>query len=168
MASLFRQRQQGTRRSLTAKRKTLIAKVTAGKAKSDSILGLGSKGVYGTVKRYAAQAGTPELKPHDLRHYFATRVLEKVGDLRIVQELLGHTNVNTTQIYTAVRPQRLEDAIQQMSTAGCEAPPTGEATKGQEALIKAVQDLEQRLKARDPADGVEPWVSPNPDHPHSS
>jgi site-specific recombinase XerD len=39
------------------------------------------------------------------------RVQEIIGDIRVTQELLGHSNVNTTQIYTAVRPKRLEDAI---------------------------------------------------------
>ena len=53
----------------------------------------------------------PEMKPHDLCHAFATRLLERGVNIRVVQELMGHSNVNTTQDYTAVLGSHLEDAI---------------------------------------------------------
>ena len=72
-----------------------------------------------TVKRYAQEVGmSSQISPHSLRHAFATHLVNHGADLRVVQLLLGHADISTTQIYTHVANERLKQVVQHYHPRG--------------------------------------------------
>ena len=69
------------------------------------------KNIWRLCKTYGRLIGYPMLKPHDLRHGVAMEVLEQQHDLEQVRALLGHARIDTTQIYTMIRPTRLKQVV---------------------------------------------------------
>jgi integrase/recombinase XerD len=67
------------------------------------------QGAWGVLHAAAERAGLPDVSPHTLRHSFATHLLDGGADIRVVQELLGHASVATTQVYTLITVDRLRE-----------------------------------------------------------
>ncbi|MDR1821564.1 MAG: tyrosine recombinase XerC [Oscillospiraceae bacterium] len=86
----------------------------AGGSGNGEVKRLGRTTVHDMIKKYALRAGLPssEISAHKLRHTAATLMLGSGVDVRTLQELLGHENLNTTQIYTHIDSERLREAAQ--------------------------------------------------------
>jgi integrase/recombinase XerD len=113
MIPLGRQAKQALERYLTAVRPAIAAK---GKAVGGALFlnargaRLSRQGCWKILKGYAREAGLGErVSPHTLRHSFATHMLDAGADIRVVQELLGHASLTTTQVYTLVSDQHLRE-----------------------------------------------------------
>ncbi|WP_017604437.1 site-specific tyrosine recombinase XerD [Nocardiopsis alkaliphila] len=96
---------------LTRARPTLAASGRGGAALFVNVRGgrLTRQGGWALLTAIAERAGVEGISPHTLRHSFATHLLDGGADIRVVQELLGHSSVTTTQVYTLVTVERLRE-----------------------------------------------------------
>lgn len=90
--------------------------VLAAKGKGTTALFLNKRGnpltrqsAWGIIQDVASRAGIDDVSPHTFRHSFATHLLQGGADVRVVQEMLGHSSVTTTQIYTKVTAQTMKE-----------------------------------------------------------
>ena len=88
-----------------------LYELTQNKEPNESVFGLNHRSLGMKIKEWSSKANVP-IHTHSFRHYFATKLIEKGANIRVVQELLGHSNLNTTQVYLSVTGEHLESAIQ--------------------------------------------------------
>ena len=88
-----------------------LSRLIEGKAGEVSVFGLKPRSITNKFRHWAKKAGV-NLHTHSFRHYFATTLVERGANIRVVQELLGHSSLATTQVYLSVTADHLEDAIQ--------------------------------------------------------
>ncbi len=125
---LGRQALQSLERYLRKGRPTLV--LPAGKDSGALFVNryggrLSDRGVRKLFDRYCGEASTTlKITPHILRHTFATHLLSNGADLRLIQELLGHASVATTQMYTHVSTERLQEVYAQAHPRAKRSPPS--------------------------------------------
>lgn len=90
----------------------------------DRIFKLSPGSISNKIRHFADKAGISDLHTHSLRHKFATNLLEQGTNIRVVQDLMGHENLNTTQVYLSVTDKAKKEAIRQL-----DEPKDGGATK---------------------------------------
>ena len=87
-----------------------LRRLIEGRAGDESAFGLLPRSIGNKFRHWSKKAGV-DIHTHSFRHYFATKLLEKGANIKVVQELLGHSSLATTQVYLSVTADHLEDAI---------------------------------------------------------
>ena len=106
---------------LTARRKTEDIEVSNLFITSDG-KPLNRKVIYKLVKAYGQKAGLHDVSPHTLRHSFATHLVQNRADIRSVQQMLGHADISTTQIYTHMTDAHLRESYNRFHPRASAAP----------------------------------------------
>jgi integrase/recombinase XerD len=93
-----------------------LAEWIAGKPKDESVFHLAASTISGKIQTFSMKSGT-KIHAHSLRDYFATQLMETNANLRVIQELLGHSSLATTEKYTLLKPEHLASAVQRLDDA---------------------------------------------------
>lgn len=84
----------------------------------DNVFQLKPACISNKIKQFAKKAGLTNFHTHSMRHKFATDLLERGADIRCVQEILGHENLNTTQVYLSITGKRIREAVSLLEKEG--------------------------------------------------
>ncbi len=102
-----------------------LKQLVRGKGPEDRVLGISEKWITNKVGNWAHKAGVPHLTPHALRHKFANDLVNRGVKLNVIQQLLGHESLDTTQIYLIVTDKDKEDAVDRLCRPVSETPTGG-------------------------------------------
>ena len=102
-----------------------LAAFTEGMRPDQSVFGLVRKSISSKIIIWSAKAGVPHIHAHSMRHYTATSLLKQGVDLRVVQEVLGHENLNTTERYLHVTAQDIKESMKRLEPGYQKTPPPG-------------------------------------------
>ena len=108
-----------------------------GKHPDEKVFGLTSASIGNKIRTFARKAGLIDIHTHSLRHKYATDLLERGVNIRIIQELLGHEDISTTQGYLSVTDQSLHDAVGVLGQK--RKPPRGIRAEWSEILESAAE-----------------------------
>jgi site-specific recombinase XerD len=139
-----------------------LATYTKGKDADESVFGLAPKTVSMKIGNWARKAGV-SIHTHSLRHKFATDILDRGGNIRAVQQLLGHESLATTEGYLAVTDKSLRDAVNLLdkgrlekgqalgaAEAGNRVEPVGDAEENKNAATQNIRTLDVSGSGGDP------------------
>jgi integrase/recombinase XerD len=122
----------------------------------DRIFNLTPGSISNKIRQFADKAGVPEVHTHSLRHKFANDLLERNVNLKIVQDLMGHENLNTTQVYLSTTEKSRREAIAKLDGSATPAPSSQPGDVGFDRhrsclaeVARAVYDIQQYILAYD-------------------
>jgi len=96
-----------------------LAAYIENKSSDEKVFGISKVAISNKIRRLAKRAGV-EIHAHSLRHAYATRLLEKGANIKVVQQLLGHSRIDTTERYLSLRPEHLRVAVDSLDEPGQE------------------------------------------------
>ncbi|MFC1939791.1 tyrosine-type recombinase/integrase [Chloroflexota bacterium] len=103
---------------------------------NEKVFKLAAPSISMKIKNFARKAGLEDFHAHSVRHKFATDLLERGADLKVVQELLGHENLSTTQVYLAVTSERMREAVNLLEGSKKKKEPPYDPTFGISPIIR--------------------------------